>query len=250
MAPLLGTALIEATQDSEIKEFHFTSPITLPAAQRPAKVPRWDPPSTPSSSNTFYGGKTSGGKGKGAKGKKGKQNRSYASAFLPGTKLELITHTPDGQEICYRYNMKGKKPIRSPEFPAGFPWLTDKKRCQAQQGTELAEKTWELAALAMELGSYFLSEFPEALGATDTGVPASFWQMQQFTDLLAQKGMRTFASYQCEFGGATPKPTRFLSDLEHFGGNIYFGVPCFDAAWNYQGPLPRKCLHPGQHDAR
>eukprot|EP00435_Cladocopium_sp_Y103_P046029 s658_g13.t1 len=61
--------------------------------------------------------------------------------------------------------------------------------------------------------------------------------------------MRSFALYQCEFGGATPKPTRFLSDLEHFEGNIYFGVPCFAAAWNYQGPLPRQCPHPGQHDS-
>eukprot|EP00435_Cladocopium_sp_Y103_P013515 s1635_g3.t1 len=106
---MLGTALLEATQDSEVKELHFTSPITLAAAQRPAKVPRWDPPATPGASSTFYGGKSGGGKGKGAKGKKGKQGRSFPSTFLPGTKLELITHTPDGQEICYRYNMKGKK---------------------------------------------------------------------------------------------------------------------------------------------
>eukprot|EP00435_Cladocopium_sp_Y103_P008746 s1635_g2.t1 len=143
----------------------------------------------------------------------------------------------------------GPRPIRSREHPGGFPWLTNKRMRQAEQGTELANKTWELAALATEVDAFFLSEFPEDLGATDTGVPASLWQMQAFTDLLAQKGMRSFALYQCEFGGATPKPTRFLSDLEHFEGNIYFGIPAFDANWHYLGPLPRRCPHPGQHDS-
>eukprot|EP00435_Cladocopium_sp_Y103_P072861 s5_g41.t1 len=270
---MLGTALQEATQDSELKELHFTSPITFASAQRPAnKVPRWElPASQPAGGATSYSsGKTSGGKSRGGKGKKG-----ITSTFLPGTKLELVTHSAGGQEICYRYNMKGKKcdgkcgrvvyifaghcrradvhehlqrlatkhgfklqlhevdlvrgsdqdvldethwkelvqfikdfqpfciiatppcstysrarhlykkhpgprPIRSQEFPAGFPWLKDQKMHQAQQGTALASKTKELAALALELDSYFLSEFPEDYGATDTGVPASLWQMQPF----------------------------------------------------------------------
>jgi hypothetical protein len=59
----------------------------------------------------------------------------------------------------------------------GFPWLSDNKLAQAKQGTALAKKTWELADLADEIGSTFLSEFPEDLGLTDTGVPASLWQM-------------------------------------------------------------------------
>jgi hypothetical protein len=71
----------------------------------------------------------------------------------------------------------GPRPIRSRQYPEGFPWLSDNKLAQAKQGTALAKKTWELADLADEIGSTFLSEFPEDLGLTDTGVPASLWQM-------------------------------------------------------------------------
>ena len=102
--------------------------------------------------------------------------------------------------------------------------------------------------MAVEVGAFFLVEFPEDLGVTDTGVPASIWQMRRFSDHLARRGMRTFALFQCEFGASSQKPTRFLSDLEHFEGNIYFGIPTFDRSWRYQGPLPRTCPHAGQHE--
>eukprot|EP00435_Cladocopium_sp_Y103_P033021 s4108_g8.t1 len=257
-------------------------------------------------------GKPSGGKQKGGKGKKGKAGKGYSSTFLPGTKLELITHTPDGQEICYRYNMKGKKcdgkcnrvhicrdgvgavtdkskdtthfadnepqdmksvsqdvsqpslrvvyifaghrrradarehlqvlaakhafnlqlhevdlvrgldqdvldevywtnllqfirdfkplctiatppcstysrarhlykkhpgprPIRSRDFPGGFPWLDNAKWQQAQQGTALANKTWELAALAAELDGDFCVQTKLSLRSRVAGgLPDSF----------------------------------------------------------------------------
>ena len=143
----------------------------------------------------------------------------------------------------------GPRPIRSRQFPEGFPWLNDAKRAQAQQGTKLAKRAWELCELADEIGSTFLTEFPEDLGLTDTGVPASFWQMPEFTQALMRKGMHTFALFQCEYGAATPKPTRFLSDLQHFEGVYYQGVPQFDKDWKYTGPLPRGCPHAGQHEA-
>jgi hypothetical protein len=141
----------------------------------------------------------------------------------------------------------GPRPIRSREHPDGFPWLNAKKLQQAAQGTAFADKTWELADLAYELDAAFLSEFPEDLGKTDTGVPASLWQMQKFSDCLARKNMKTFALFQCEFGAQTPKPTRFLSDLDHFIGNFYLGAPEFYDDWSYKGPLPRVCPHPGAH---
>ena len=143
----------------------------------------------------------------------------------------------------------GPRPIRSREYPQGFPWLQNKQRMQALQGTEMATKTWELCDLASDIGAHFLSEFPEDLGATDTGVPASLWQMKQFQDNLTKQGMRTFALFQCEFGAMTPKPTRFISDLRYFEGTFYLGAPQFDNNWKYMGPLPRGCPHPGQHDA-
>ena len=91
--PLYET-LKEATEDTELKELHFTSPVTFAAMERPNKAPKWEQE------------QIKGGKGKG-KGKKGKEQTK--TSYLPGTKLELITHAPDGKQICYRYNMKGKK---------------------------------------------------------------------------------------------------------------------------------------------
>lgn len=61
--------------------------------------------------------------------------------------------------------------------------------------------------------------------------------------------VKTFALFQCEFGAATSKPTCFMSDLDHFEGNIYFGTPEFGPGWKYRGPLPKGCPHPGQHGA-
>lgn len=95
----LGQALQEATENTEIKELHFTSPVTFSVMQRQPKQARY----------SEYQGKgkeqTGGGKGKGGKKGKGKGDGKKVSV-LPGTQLQLVTHTPDGKEICYRYNMK------------------------------------------------------------------------------------------------------------------------------------------------
>lgn len=115
----------------------------------------------------------------------------------------------------------GPRPIRSRQFPLGFPWLKAKDRRKAEQGTLLAEKAWDLIELAGDIQSYFLAEFPEDLGQTSTGVPASFWQMQHFQDVLTHHGVSSFAIFQCEFGAATPKPTRFVTSLRNFFGSMY-----------------------------
>ena len=78
----------------------------------------------------------------------------------------------------------GPRPIRSKEHPRGFPWLSQKDRIKADEGTLLAERTWELFALASSVDAFYLGEFPEDLGATNNGIPASIWQMQQFQDVL------------------------------------------------------------------
>ena len=106
--------------------------------------------------------------------------------------------------------------------------LRQADRDKADQGTLLAERTWDLAH---QLGAFFLGEFPEDLGATDAGVPASLWQMQQFQDFLAVPNVKTFAFFQYQFDAQTPKPTRFITDLEHWEAKIYLGVPQFDKDW-------------------
>ena len=142
----------------------------------------------------------------------------------------------------------GPRPIRSRQYPRGFPWLSQANKQKAEEGTLLAERAWELYFLAHEIGSTYLGEFPEDLGATSTGVPASFWQMQQFQEVLAFKDSQTFAIFQCEYGAQTPKPTRFITDLIGFEGPLHLGSPQFSKGWKYLGPLPTQCPHPGSHD--
>ena len=142
----------------------------------------------------------------------------------------------------------GPRPIRSRDFPLGFPWLSVSNRRKAEEGTALASKMWQLFDIAREIGSHFLGGFPEDLGATSTGVPASIWQMDAFFATLANPGVITMALFQCEFGAKTPKPTRLISDLQGFEGPYHKGIPIFTADWKYLGPLPKCCPHPGQHE--
>ena len=93
----LHEVLREVTENTELKDLYFTSPVTFSAMQRPQKFAKQDDPDPAVKIKGKHKGK---GKGKGDAPK---------TSYLPGTKLELLTHTPDGKQICYRFNMKGKK---------------------------------------------------------------------------------------------------------------------------------------------
>ena len=69
--------------------------------------------------------------------------------------------------------------------------------------------------------------------------------------MIPQHDAISFALYQCEFGAATSKPTRFVTNL----GSLvrapppFTGLPWFDERGRYSGPLPRSCPHGGHEDA-
>ena len=48
----------------------------------------------------------------------------------------------------------GPRPIRSRQFPNGFPWLSQSNKQKADKGTKLAERAWDLYFLAHEIGGY------------------------------------------------------------------------------------------------
>jgi len=75
----LRQTLQEVTEDTEIKELYFTSPVTLSAMQRPAKFSRVEEPQVRL-------GESNKGKGKGKKGKSGSEckGKSKKGSFLPG----------------------------------------------------------------------------------------------------------------------------------------------------------------------
>ena len=49
----LGVALLEATRNSELKELHFTSPISFASVQRPTKFGRWEQSAASNPSGTI-----------------------------------------------------------------------------------------------------------------------------------------------------------------------------------------------------
>ena len=53
----------------------------------------------------------------------------------------------------------------------------------------------------------------------------------------------TWAVFQCQYGGLTPKPTRFVSNIRDAKKAKYNKWPSFSKDGQYLGPLPFSCGH-------
>ena len=154
-------------------------------------------------------------------------------------------------------NMRGPPPIRSRQYPFGYPWLKNQYRSQAELGTILVLFTVEVYQAANEAVVkgriafiWMFSEHPEDLGRVireeDRAKldPAAMWQLQQVRELLHLSALQLFtvAFNQCCFGALYKKPTRVISnlpELKHWGRS---GWPQFDGDFNYMGPIqPCSC---------
>ena len=104
--------------------------------------------------------------------------------------------------------------------------------------------SFSVCTAALQNSIPFLLEHPEDLGMTATGhTPASIWQLPEAVALYTHENVMTFAVYQCQFGAASPKPTRFLSSIPAAATMRFMGPPSFDSSDRYTGPLPRYCGH-------
>ena len=146
-------------------------------------------------------------------------------------------------------NMKGPPPLRSKDFPFGFPWLSNHHKKQAALGTCLVDFTIEVFIAVVETrvdleGHVILafSEHPEDLGSVrrqEDGLwmqPASMWQRPEWKQILQDQGMFTVVYNQCCWGASYRKPTRSvtnLPDVQHWGPNEW---PTFDEEHMYLGP--------------
>eukprot|EP00435_Cladocopium_sp_Y103_P060935 s1184_g22.t1 len=88
----LGDALKEASEDTIIKERHFTTPLSVSAAAQGSSRSRSPPPAAASSA---------AGKGL-QKGKKGKKSKGKGKGGLHSV-------TPEGRQICYAYNSQWER---------------------------------------------------------------------------------------------------------------------------------------------
>ena len=142
----------------------------------------------------------------------------------------------------------GPRPLRSKDFPFGFPWLTPKNKLVCEQANLFIAQTIEAALASLDVDAPFVIEHPEDLGVTaHNETPASIWQLPEIHDLQVQAKAFTWALFQCKFSAMTSKPTRFLSNLRCAAQEPYQGWPKVDDFGKYCGPLPPVCPHKG-HD--
>ena len=149
-------------------------------------------------------------------------------------------------------NYQGPRPVRSFASPRGLETLTAKERDRAILGNIFADFSWEVAGLVAQGKARFLAfEQPEDLGALTSGPrrgqrPATMWLWPQH-GLLRQRGLRSVAFYQSEFGAKRAKPTRLLlathMPLPEF---VFEGEPTYDVNGYYTGPLPTPSAIPTQ----
>ena len=138
----------------------------------------------------------------------------------------------------------GPRPLRSRLYPLGFPWLSAEHRTVVEEANQFIFFSFKVCAAALSNSIPFLLEHPEDLGATASGhTPASIWQLPEARALYAHENVMTFAIYQCQYGAASPKPTRFITTIAAAACMPHMGPPRFDAADKYMGPLPRFCGH-------
>ena len=138
-------------------------------------------------------------------------------------------HTHSRSRNSYR-SSPGPRPVRSLEYPYGFPWLTGKNLAACTLANTLIDKTVQSLSMAFRAGSFFLCEHPEDLGvAANSENPASIWQLDVFHELLAESSASTWALFQCVFNANTSKPTRMFSNLLKAKDQPFQGWPYFDA---------------------
>ena len=137
----------------------------------------------------------------------------------------------------------GPKPLRTRMWPRGFPWLSAAHRSKVDEANTFVDRCIHACQLVSEAGGYFLLEHPEDLGTVEGEQPGSIWQWPEVLELIPCCNAVSFAIHQCHFGAPTPKPTRFMTNMEVADKRCYVALPKFDKFGFYKGPLPKKCGH-------
>ena len=96
----VAEGLAAVIRDAEIKEAHFTAPIALGVGWNNQRTTQPQPNKW---QRTSYKGKPQHKGAKGGKGK-GKSGKGNARDFNGNS---LVTHTPDGRELCFAFNAQG-----------------------------------------------------------------------------------------------------------------------------------------------
>ena len=128
-----------------------------------------------------------------------------------------------------------------------FPWLSDKDKKLVLEANLFVERSLKACEVAASASGWFILEHPEDLGVVQGEHPGSIWQWPELLDLIPKLGAISFAIQQCQFGALTPKPTRFLVNLQVDDPRCFPMLPKFDKHGFYLGPLPKTCGHNHTH---
>lgn len=146
-------------------------------------------------------------------------------------------------------NSHGPHPVRSKEFPLGFPWLSLHDRKRADMFNSLVKFTWEILFTVNKLckiqNIIAFTEHPEDLGKVFkgrcSGTPASIWQSEE-CDSLLQAGWWCGAYKQRDFGAPTDKPSRSMANSMAFKGMAPHAMPVFNNDGSYAGPVEKSLV--------
>ena len=135
----------------------------------------------------------------------------------------------------------GPRPVRNASWPMGFPWLSNKQKEVVEFANYFVRQTIQACYVASASKTRFLVEHPEDLGAVAKERPASVWQLEEMRQMVLDTGATTWAVFQCQYGGLTPKPTRFVSNIQDAKKVKFNKWPSFSKDGQYLGPLPYSC---------
>ena len=130
----------------------------------------------------------------------------------------------------------GEGTLRDKGQPRGFAGPSPNGQAVVDTANGLMDFSEALLIAAGRGGAIRLMEFPEDLGITPNGWPASPWQKDGFRNI---ENTISGAIHQSDHGGETPKPTRLLLEGPEAPSWLYEGWPQFDSKGLYTGPLPR-----------
>lgn len=140
----------------------------------------------------------------------------------------------------------GPKPLRTKTWPRGFPWLSAANRLKVEEANAFVDRCIQACHLIADNDGFFLLEHPEDLGCMQGERPGSIWQWPEVLEMIPCCNATSFAVHQCAFGAPTPKPTRFMTNMEVTDKRCFMSLPKFDRLGMYKGPLPKDCGHTHQ----
>jgi len=141
----------------------------------------------------------------------------------------------------------GPKPLRTRTWPRGFPWLSSANMAKVEEANSFVDRCVKACHVVADADGFFILEHPEDLGTVEGEQPGSIWQWPNVLELIAACGAISFAIHQCRFGAPTPKPTRFMTNMEVKDDRCHLALPKFDKLGFYRGPLPKQCGHVHTH---